>query len=390
MSEIDRITEIKDRAGSGAPNFTNGVNFAGSDSGISPHAHTEGNTEPSSPSNGDTWWDTDNDIYKVYMDNAWKDWLGTSAPAAPAWGGDRGIISGGEPSSGGRLVDISRFDITTAGNAVDFGDLTGASYDGCGVSSGARGVTHHGIPSGSSGTNTLDYFAPATPGNATDFGDRTVTGYNTVSVSSGVRGVFMGGITGGSYPAFNTMDYITIASAGNATDFGDLTNGPQGASATNNETRGVRIGGFISSNGFTNVMDYITIANTGNATDFGDTLSSGIYNGSIGNVSDNSRGVFAGGYNDSGYSEVNVMQYITIANTGNATDFGDLVDTNRGLSACSNGTTGAFSGGYGGGSVGYVNRIQTITIGTAGNATDFGDIVQTANYGSHGLSGAAS
>ena len=40
MSEIDRITKITDRAGTGAPNFTFGVNFAGSDSGINPHTHT--------------------------------------------------------------------------------------------------------------------------------------------------------------------------------------------------------------------------------------------------------------------------------------------------------------------------------------------------------------
>ena len=76
MSEIDRITKITDRAGSGAPNFTFGVNFAGADSGINPHTHTESASEPGSPNNGDTWWDSDNDIYKVYMDNAWKDWLG--------------------------------------------------------------------------------------------------------------------------------------------------------------------------------------------------------------------------------------------------------------------------------------------------------------------------
>lgn len=387
MSELDRVNEIKDRAGTGAPNFTNGVNFAGSDSGISPHSHTEGSSEPGSPSNGDTWWDSGNDIYKVYMDNAWKDWLGTSAPGVPAWGGNRGFQSGGEPSSGGRIAEISYFDITSAGNGVDFGDLTAASYDGCAVSSGARGVVQHGIPSGSTGTNTLDFFAPATTGNAADFGDRTVTNYNNVSVSSGVRGVFMGGITGSSYS--NVMDYITIASAGNATDFGDLTNTPQGASATNNETRGVRISGFASSNTFTNVMDYITIASTGNATDFGDTLFSGIYNGSVGNVSDNSRGVVAGGYLDTNYNESNVMQYITIDTAGNATDFGDLLDTNRGPASCSNGTIGTFMGGYGGGSVGYVNRIQYITIGTAGNAVDFADILRTNNYGSHGLSGAA-
>ena len=63
--------------------------------------------------------------------------------------------------------------------------------------------------------------------------------------------------------------------------------------------------------------------------DFGDTLSTGIYNGSVGNVSDNSRGVVGGGYNDTSYAESQCgqMQYITIDNTGNATDFGDLLDT---------------------------------------------------------------
>ena len=224
MSEIDRITKITDRAGSGAPNFTNGVNFAGTDIGISPHSHTEGSSEPGSPSNGDTWWDSANDIYKVYMDNAWKDWLGTSAPAVPAWGGNRGIMAGGEPSSGSKYNTLQYFDITSAGNATDFGDMTTSSYDGCAVSSGARGVNHHGLPQGSSaGVNSLDYFAPATTGNASDFGDRTVTGYNTVSVSSGTRGVFMGGYVSSGFS--NVMDYITIGSTGNATDFGDLTNG---------------------------------------------------------------------------------------------------------------------------------------------------------------------
>ena len=91
MSDVVGIEKITDRAGTGAPDFTNGFNVAGSDSGISPHAHTESANEPSSPSNGDAWWDSDNDIYKVYMNNEWKDWLGTTAPSI-TWFGDRAII----------------------------------------------------------------------------------------------------------------------------------------------------------------------------------------------------------------------------------------------------------------------------------------------------------
>jgi len=67
-----------------------------------------------------------------------------------------------------------------------------------------------------------------------------------------------------------------------------------------------------------NVMDYVTVATTGNATDFGDLTSRRFQ---LGGLSDGSRGVFAGGYTG---SWTNAMDYITIQTTGNATDFGDM------------------------------------------------------------------
>ena len=68
-------------------------------------------------------------------------------------------------------------------------------------------------------------------------------------------------------------------------------------------------------------MDYITIASTGDATDFGNLLAAAK---GVGGVSSNIRAVFAGG--DTG-SYQNVMQHVTIASTGNASDFGDLTGT---------------------------------------------------------------
>ena len=97
MSTAEEVTKISDRAGTGAVNFSNGFNVNGSDSGISSFTHTEGANEPSSPSNGDTWWDSDNDIYKVYMNNEWKDWLGTTASSS--WYGARALIIGGNNRS---------------------------------------------------------------------------------------------------------------------------------------------------------------------------------------------------------------------------------------------------------------------------------------------------
>ena len=42
MSDVVGIEKITDRAGTGAPDFTNGFNINGSDSGLTGFAHTEG------------------------------------------------------------------------------------------------------------------------------------------------------------------------------------------------------------------------------------------------------------------------------------------------------------------------------------------------------------
>jgi hypothetical protein len=68
-------------------------------------------------------------------------------------------------------------------------------------------------------------------------------------------------------------------------------------------------------------MDYITIASTGNATDFGDLVS----NMRPAGTSNKTRAIFMGGNGDSGV--VNVIQYIAIASTSNTTDFGDLTES---------------------------------------------------------------
>ena len=85
--------------------------------------------------------------------------------------------------------------------------------------------------------------------------------------------------------------------------------------AGSNTTRGV----FYGAAGDSNVIEYITIASTGNATDFGDAT---IGAGSRGSSNSSTR-VFAGGGYESG-TPVDVIEYITTASTGNGTDFGDL------------------------------------------------------------------
>lgn len=82
-------------------------------------------------------------------------------------------------------------------------------------------------------------------------------------------------------------------------------------------------------------MDYITIATTGNAIDFGDLSVARFSNSSC---SSSTRGVFGGGYGPNVYpngATQNVIDYVTISTTGNATDFGDLTEGRNAISALS-------------------------------------------------------
>ena len=115
-----------------------------------------------------------------------------------------------------------------------------------------------------------------------------------------------------------------------------------------------------------NVIDYITVSTTGNATDFGNLTQS---NYLLGGCSNGSRGLFGGGYVSS--QNTNVIEYITIATTGNGTDFGDLTVARRSLNALSDGTKGVFTGGF---VSGDVVTMDYVTVATTGNAIDFGDL----------------
>jgi hypothetical protein len=92
---------------------------------------------------------------------------------------------------------------------------------------------------------------------------------------------------------------------------------------------GLFAGGY--SNAYQNVINYITIATTGDSTDFGDlTLARAFGSGTSSTV----RGIFGGTENASGND--NVIDYVTITTTGNATDFGDLSVNRSGTASCSN------------------------------------------------------
>jgi hypothetical protein len=218
----------------------------------------------------------------------------------------------------------------------------------------------------------MDYVNPNSAGNANDFGDLTYGQQAGAYFGSSTRGVG-GGAQGPNqgapnYQAYDTLAYITFSSTGNATDFGNLTQATEVTTGFSSPTRGIRstgnaiIGGSLIAQ---NVMDYVTIASTGNATDFGDNTSTR-YN--PGGCASSTRGLTAGGNSGApNYTNLNVIDYVTIASTGNATDFGDLISmTGLYIRGASSETTATFM------KQGTV--VVSVTIASTGNATDFGDV----------------
>ena len=273
----------------------------------------------------------------------------------------RGIFAGGDPG----VNTIHYIQIQSQGNSQDFGDLTYAAIGAGGVGSSTRGIIAAGYGPGLGGnTNRMDYITISTSSNGTDFGDSTEARHEMGCASSDTRGLFGGGTT----PSFSdVIDYVTIATIGNAVDFGNLTDGRRNAGGVSSPTRAVFSGGrddTPASDTEKNILDYVTIASTGNATDFGDLT---VARGRHASVCSSTRGVFAGG--DPG---VNVIDYITIASTGNATDFGDTITTVANSSGgASNKTRGVFLVAMI--SPSSTNAMQFVTIATTGNSVDFGD-----------------
>ena len=301
-------------------------------------------------------------------------------------GRGRGIIHGGYngPSSFGYNAALSAVEIASDGVTSKFGDLFQTRYTVATAGSSTRSVFIGGgapvSPSPFYSVNTIDFVTIATKGNAQNFGDTDEPGYFKTAVSSSTRGVFTQGRIYNPSGGTGSVDveYITIATKGDGIQFGDLVGGGRVTlcNAAMSPTRGILAGGVASPvadpTSFVNTIEYVTMATLGNSVNFGDLKKSGGGGRSNGNCSSNTRGVFSVGTQSP--ADGNVLNFITIATTGDALDFGDLSGGMQMRGACSNKTRGLFAGGFvAPGSANYVNTCEKITIATTGSASDWGD-----------------
>ena len=281
------------------------------------------------------------------------------------------VTSGYSPTN-----TINYFDITSAGNASDFGDLRGTGYENQGAGSNTtRAITAYGLFDNSR-SNVIDYVTIASTGNSQDFGDLSVARSSGSGSSNDTRTLFFGGQDGSGRS--NVIDYVTTASTGNATDFGNMTLGIRYNAGCQSTTRALSGGGYTAGGASNRAIDYVAFSSTGNGADFGDLISG--HARFPGSTSSSTRGIWFGG----APSSSNVIQYVTISSTGDAADFGDLTAVDQGMSGTSNKTRAVMIGGT-------RNAIEYVTIASTGNAIDFGDLTASlmgylsgATSGSHG------
>ena len=288
---------------------------------------------------------------EIYDGNHWVNVVGDASRLHT--GGTRGLFYRGNPNTD----TIDYIDISSTGDAIDFGNALSSERQAGLLSSRTRAVAL----GRSSASNVLEYVTIAIKGNATDFGDASaVRRYSPSAISNGTRGVFAGG---GDPNLTNMMDYITIATTGNGLDFGDLSVIHAEGGRAESPTRGIIAGGRTTAPNFTEVIEYITTSTLGNGTDFGDLSSA---RKEIASDSNAVRGIFAGGQTP---SNVSTIEYITITSLGDAKDFGDQSGvSNSGRGSCSP-TRFAYAFGSPDTSI-----IEYVEIMTTGNAKDFGDM----------------
>ena len=299
-------------------------------------------------------------------------------------GRGRAVFSGGYgPSSPYPEMNVlDMVNITTEGNAVDFGDLTvGRSANGMGGNA-TRGILAAGrFPGPGNARKDIDFVTFSSSGGANEFGDLINEVNTSAGFSDATRAIWSGGYDGNNspYPRTNVMTFITIATTGNSSDFGDCVERGRKDNCFSNSTRGFTCGGnnrIDSPNPNTshNIIEMTIIQTTGSTVSFGEFGGGNGLTGALnchGGAASQTRGIIFSGISSPSASR-NVIEFLTLTTFGNSQDFGDMLTsgTSSGSTATGNNVRGVVKTT----SANNGNVLEQVTIATTGNATDFGDL----------------
>ena len=139
--------------------------------------------------------------------------------------------------------------------------------------------------------------------------------------------------------------------------------------------RGVILSGDTPS--YTDECMFITIATTGNATDFGDA---GTASASCGGCASATRSFLIGGSISPGATNLSRIEYFVTSSQGGGNDFGDMSVARRYPAGVSDSTRGLTNGGTSPTPGVNSNIIDFFTMATTGTAADFGDLIEQTTY----------
>jgi hypothetical protein len=329
-----------------------------------------GGTEerPTKAKPGQLYYNEDFKTIEFYDGNVWRQVDNTTRSGRGVFGG------GGAPTSQSTIEFINT---SSLGNAIDFGTLATARTGIGGCSSSIRGI----FGGGTATLTNIEYITLASQGNGISFGSLSLGKEYGSGLSSSSRGIFGAGQSAPVQALTNVIDYVTISTLGNALDFGDLINAMSDCNSCASPTRGIFGGGYTGPGGMGRIstIQSLTISSTGNTVKFGDLTDR---RSTLGACSNSVRGMFGGGaVVGAPDNKLVVIDYVTIASFGNSVNFGDLTQRRVQLGSLASQTRGFWAGGYATSPISdFLNIIDYVTIATTGNAQDFGDLTKKKNY----------
>ena len=230
MSEL-LTTKITDRAGTGSPNFSQGLKISGTDSGLLTPTRTEGATQPDAgtSSNGDTFYDTANDTYDILIGDAWVRVIGAGGGVAD-WTVD--------------LSNVTYDSVYLAVNSYD-GAMQGASFSTDGTKLFMSGVSGDNVYQFSLSTaydiSTLSYDSVTL-----DVSAKETTPRNVVISSDGAELYVVGNSSDSVHQySLSTANDLSTATFSNSFSVSSQTSNPYCIYITSDGTK-MYIGEFSS------------------------------------------------------------------------------------------------------------------------------------------------
>ena len=310
---------------------------------------------------------SDSQKLEYWMGSAWMQVITTAS--API--GGRMLVQQGGISPYNK---IDYLNMTTEGQAVNFGDTSKNFYECAACGNRTRAVFAGGTYG--SDNDVMEFVTIATTGNAQDFGDMTQSNNPGGGGGDQTRGI----ITGGASPANDQIQFFNMLSKGNASDFGaDQPFSGAYAGAFSSPTRTVMFGGRQSPYTAQNSIWFVTTQTTGIVNDFGDYTNqqyggTGVFNAA--GASSPTRGIIAGGYINSypAGNNTNQMEFVTIATTGNSVDFGDLTTAQQMSKGAASSIRGFFAKDSPSLLTSGNHAVDSVIFTSLGNATHFSDL----------------